>query len=147
RGRGSFAGQGKVRITAGDGTTQEVSASHIVIATGSKPIEIPPAKFDRELIVSSTGALKFDKVPKNLLEIGGGIIGLEMGSVWSRLGAKVTVIEATDRLIPGMDGDLAKELLKILKKQGMEFHLKTKLIESAKTKTQVKAICETADGE
>lgn len=142
KGRGSFTGPGTVNITAADGSATSVTAKHTVIATGSKPIEIPPAKFDRNLIVSSTGALKFEEVPKHLLVVGGGVIGLEMGSVWLRLGSKVTVIEAMDKILGGMDHELAKAMQKILEKQGMEFHTNTKLVETVVGKKDVKAICD-----
>src|SRR5690606_6949063 len=105
----------------------------------SKPVEIPPAKYDRQTIVSSTGALKFTEVPKHLIVVGGGVIGLEMGSVWMRLGAKVTVIEAMDRILAGMDKELGTGLQKVLAKQAMEFLLSTKLTETSVSKGQVKA--------
>jgi dihydrolipoamide dehydrogenase len=148
KGRGSLLGGGKVKVTGAGGPADvsEHSAANIVIATGSKPIEIPPAKYDRKMIVSSTGALKFDAVPKHLLVVGGGVIGLEMGSVWLRLGAKVTVIEATERICGGMDADLAKGLQKSLEKQGMVFHLKTKLTRTEVSKSEVQATCEGPDG-
>jgi dihydrolipoamide dehydrogenase len=147
KGRGSFVSPTRVKVTAADGSATEHETQNVVIATGSKPIEIPPAKFDRKLIVSSTGALKFDKVPKHLIVVGGGVIGLEMGSVWLRLGAKVTVIEATDKILGGMDGELAKSMLKVLQKQGMEFLLSTKLVETKVGKDDLVAICQTARGE
>lgn len=146
KGRGSFAGPGIVKVTDADGKETTHRAKDIVLATGSKPIEIPPAKYDRETIVSSTGALKFEEVPKHLIVVGGGVIGLEMGSVWLRLGAKVTVIEATERLCAGMDGELSKGLLKVLQKQGMEFLLNTKLTETSVSKGQVKATAVGMDG-
>lgn len=142
KGRGSFVAPGQIKITSSDGQEQTVTTKNTVIATGSKPIEIPPAKFDRNMIVSSTGALKFKEVPKHLIVIGGGIIGLEMGSVWSRLGAKVTVIEALDKILGSMDGELSRATQKILEKQGLEIHLSTKLIETVVGKKDVKAICE-----
>jgi dihydrolipoamide dehydrogenase len=146
KGRGSFVTAQKVKVTAADGQVSEVSTKNVVIATGSKPIEIPPAKFDRKLIVSSTGALKFDAVPKHLIVIGGGVIGLELGSVWLRLGAKVTVIEALPQILNGMDSELAKGLMKILEKQGMTFMLSTKLTETKTAKNQVTATCQKPDG-
>jgi dihydrolipoamide dehydrogenase len=142
KGRGSFAGPGHIRITDTDGKEQTVTTKNTVIATGSKPIEIPPAKFDRNLIVSSTGALKFKEVPKHLIVVGGGVIGLELGSVWARLGAKVTVIEAMDKILGGMDVELSKATQKVLEKQGLEIHLGTKLTETVVGKKDVKAICE-----
>lgn len=147
KGRGSFVSPNRVKVTGADGKASEYDTRHVVIATGSKPIEIPPAKFDRRLIVSSTGALKFEQVPKHLIVVGGGVIGLEMGSVWLRLGAKVTVIEATDKILGGMDAELARSMLKILQKQGMEFQLSTMLVETKTNKDEVTAICQTPAGE
>ena len=145
KGRGSFVDSTTVKVV---GAESEVTykAKNIVIATGSKPIEIPPAKFDREQIVSSTGALKFASVPKHLIVVGGGVIGLEMGSVWRRLGAEVTVIEALTTILPGMDLELSKGLLKIMQKEGVSFHLETKLVETRKANGEVTAVCQKADG-
>ena len=102
-------------------------ANHIVISTGSEPTSLPGIKIDEKIIVSSTGALSFDKVPKELVIIGGGYIGLEMGSVWKRLGSNVTVIEFLDHIVPGMDKDISIEFLKILKKQEINFKLNSKV--------------------
>ncbi len=146
KGRGSFVNAKTVQVVGADGKATTYAAKNIVIATGSKPIEIPPAKFDRQTIVSSTGALKFDEVPKHLIVVGGGIIGLEMGSVWLRLGAEVTVIEAMDKLLATMDFELGKGLQKVLEAQGMKFQLSTKLMETKVAKGQVTAICQTSDG-
>ena len=145
KGRGSFVDSTTVKVVGADGEAT-YKAKNIVIATGSKPIEIPPAKFDREQIVSSTGALKFASVPKHLIVIGGGVIGLEMGSVWRRLGAEVTVIEALTTILPGMDLELSKGLLKIMQKEGVSFHLETKLVETRKANGEVTAVCQKADG-
>jgi dihydrolipoamide dehydrogenase len=146
KGRGSFVNPTTIKVTDEAGQSTTYSTRHVVIATGSKPIEIPPAKYDRETIVSSTGALKFDKVPGHLLVVGGGVIGLEMGSVWLRLGAKVTVIEAADRCLGTMDEDLGNGLMKVLQKQGMEFHLSTKLTGTKVSVGKVTATCVKADG-
>jgi dihydrolipoamide dehydrogenase len=146
KGRGSFVNASTVKVTAADGSSTDYKAKNVVIATGSKPIEIPPAKFDRKLIVSSTGALKLPAVPKHLIVIGGGVIGLEMGSVWLRLGAKVTVIEAANSILPGLDSDLSKGLMKILQKEGMTFHLETKLTATKTGKDGVTATCQKPDG-
>lgn len=146
KGRGSFVDAQTVKVTDGAGKSETYTAKNVVIATGSKPIEIPPAKYDRETIVSSTGALKFSDVPKHLIVVGGGVIGLELGSVWLRLGAKVTVIEALDRILGGMDLELSKGLMKSLQKAGMEFHLGTKLTGTSVAKGQVTAVCQKADG-
>jgi dihydrolipoamide dehydrogenase len=101
----------------------EITASHIILATGSKPATIPKVKIDGDRIGTSTEALSYEKVPKHLVVIGGGYIGMEMGSVWNRLGSKVTVVEFLDRILPGTDSELAAEALTIFKKQGIEFHL------------------------
>ena len=108
---------------------QKVSAKHVVIATGSSVTPLPsvPVDNDKGIIVDSTGALALDRVPQHLVVIGGGVIGLELGSVWRRLGAKVTVVEFLDQLLPGMDGDVRKEAAKIFRKQGMELKLSTKV--------------------
>ena len=111
------------------------SASNFIIATGSSSINIPAISIDEKNIVSSTGALSLEKTPSTMLVIGGGYIGLEMGSVWSRLGAKVTVVEALDRIVPTMDGEIAAEFMKSLQKQGMEFKLSHKVI-SAKSSSK-----------
>jgi dihydrolipoamide dehydrogenase len=114
----------------------EVEAKNIVIATGSDVAGIPGVKvdIDEKVIVSSTGALTLDKVPANLVVVGGGVIGLEMGSVWARLGAKVTVVEYLDNILGGMDGEIAKQFQRMLAKQGMEFKLGAKVTGVAKAK-------------
>lgn len=141
KGEGSIPATGQVKV--GDET---YNAKHIIIATGSDVAGLPGIEIDEKKIVSSTGALDLPKVPQKLAVIGGGYIGLEMGCVWSRLGAEVTVIEYLDRILPGMDQDISKEMLKILKKQGMKFSLGTK-VNSAKTgKTGVKLELEPANG-
>jgi len=122
KGAGKVLGKGKVDV---NGTTYETK--NIVIATGSDVISLPGITIDEKQIVSSTGALVLEKVPESLIVIGAGVIGLELGSVWSRLGAKVTVIEYLDRILPGMDLETAKEAQKILKKQGLEFKLSSKV--------------------
>ncbi|MDF2095742.1 dihydrolipoyl dehydrogenase [Aquibaculum arenosum] len=128
KGAGRITAPGTVEV---DG--ESVSAKNIVIATGSTHVDLPGLDVDEERIVSSTGALTLEKVPKHLVVIGGGYIGLEMGSVWQRLGAKVTVVEFLDRIVPGMDGEIAKTFQRVLKKQGMTFKLATK-VTGAKTK-------------
>jgi len=126
RGSARLAGSGKVAIDGGDGT-RVISGRHIIIATGSKPTELPFLKYDKRNIVDSTGALVFDRVPERLLVVGGGVIVLELGSVWQRLGSKVTVVEYLDRILPGMDGEVAKQFQRMLTKQGFEFKLGTKV--------------------
>ena len=125
RGFGSLKDKNTV-VVAADETT-EVSAKHIILATGSKPIELPFAKFDKERVISSTEALSLKEVPKHMIVIGGGVIGLELGSVYKRLGAEVTIVEYAKGIIPTMDGAMGKELMRSLKKIGMKFSLSTKV--------------------
>ena len=136
RGTGRIVSAGKVAVTGEDGKMAEVEAKSIVIATGSDVAGIPGVKvdIDEKVIVSSTGALSLDKVPAHLVVVGGGVIGLEMGSVWARLGAKVTVVEYLDTILGGMDGEIAKQFQRVLAKQGMEFKLGAKVtgVEKAK---------------
>ncbi len=142
KGFGSFVAQGQVKVVGEDGSEEVVSAKNVIIATGSAPIELPMAKFDEKTVVSSTGALSFDKVPKHLVVIGGGVIGLELGSVWSRLGAKVTVVEAADSILPTMDKDVIRTMKKILKKNGFEFYEKTMFKDLKKKGSKLTAICD-----
>ncbi|WP_395674136.1 dihydrolipoyl dehydrogenase [Phenylobacterium sp.] len=127
KGRGRIAGAGKVEVTAADGAVTTLEAQNIVIATGSEPAGLPGVTVDNDRVLDSTGALALPQVPKHLVVIGAGIIGLELGSVWRRLGAKVTVVEFLDRITPGMDGEVAKAFQKALAKQGMEFRLGMKV--------------------
>ena len=132
-GRGRVTSTNTVEVTKSDGSVENVESKNIIIATGSKPIEIPSAIFG-ENIVDSTGALSFEKVPETLGVVGAGIIGLELGSVWSRLGSKVTVIEALDEFLPMADKDISKESLKEFKKQGLDIQLSSKVIKSSEQK-------------
>ena len=127
KGSGSISSQNTVTVVDESKKRSNYQTKNIVISTGSVPISLPGIKIDEEIIVSSTGALSFKKVPKELIIIGGGYIGLEMGSVWKRLGSNVTVIEYLDHIIPGMDKDISNEFLKILKKQGINFKLNSKV--------------------
>jgi len=127
RGTGSISGPGKVRVTDTVGGTSDIEAKAIVIATGSEWTPLPGVTVDEKRIVSSTGALSLPVVPKRLVVIGAGVIGLELGSVWRRLGATVTVVEYLDRILPGMDGELAKQGQRILAKQGLTFRLASKV--------------------
>lgn len=120
---------------------------NIILATGSEPTPLPFLPFDEQRVLSSTGALSLKEVPKNLIVIGGGVIGLEMGSVFARLGSKVTVIEFLDRILPLEDKDISKEMLKILSKQGLEFHLTHKVATASVTKNQVVIKAENGKGE
>jgi dihydrolipoamide dehydrogenase len=126
-GTASIPAAGKVVVTAEDGKTQELETKAIVIATGSEPAGLPGVAIDEKTVVTSTGALELTAVPKELLVVGAGVIGLEIGSVWSRLGAKVTVVEYLDRILPGMDEEIAKQFTRILQKQGFEFILGSKV--------------------
>jgi len=125
KGWGKITGPNEVSVTAADGSVQQISTKNIVIATGSESTPLPGVTIDEKLIVSSTGALSFDSVPERMLVVGGGIIGLELGSVWQRLGSKVDVVEALGRIMPGVDGEIAKESQKFLKKQGLSFTVNT----------------------
>ncbi len=126
-GRGKILGTGKVEVAGNDGKTQLVETKNIVIATGSDIARLKGIEIDEKRIVSSTGALSLDKVPEKLLIVGAGVIGLELGSVWHRLGAQVTVVEFLDRILPGTDGEVAKQFERILEKQGFTFKLGAKL--------------------
>jgi dihydrolipoamide dehydrogenase len=127
KGTGRLLGGGRVEVLAAPGQAEQVSAKHIVIATGSEPTPLPGIAIDEKKIVSSTGALALEKVPNHLVVIGGGVIGLELGSVWRRLGAKVTVVEFLDRIVPTMDLEIGQQFQKILARQGLAFKLSTKV--------------------
>ncbi len=141
KGSGHVAGPGQVDV---DGT--RYAAKHIVIATGSESIALPGVELDESAIVSSTGALELDHVPDRLVVIGGGYIGLELGSVWKRLGAEVTVIEYLDRLVPGMDAEIAKTFERVLGKQGIKFRLSTKVTGAVRGNDGVTLTIEPAKG-
>ncbi|HZY77990.1 MAG TPA: dihydrolipoyl dehydrogenase [Cyclobacteriaceae bacterium] len=122
-GVGSFVDKNTIKITAKDGKEKTITTEKVIIATGSKPTPLPFAPFDKKRIISSTEALELTEIPRHLIIIGGGVIGMELGSVYARIGAKVTVVEFLDSLIATMDGTMGKELLKSTKKLGMEFYL------------------------
>jgi dihydrolipoamide dehydrogenase len=126
-GAGKLLAPNRVEVTAEDGGKTTLEAKHVLLATGSESTELPFLKFDGKRIVSSTEALNFNPVPKHLVVVGGGYIGLELGSVWKRLGSKVTVLEFLPRILALSDGEVSAEMLKILTKQGIEFHLETKV--------------------
>ena len=126
-GTGRIAGAGRVEVIAEDGGNQMLETKSVVIATGSDVARLPGVTIDEKVVVSSTGALELDRVPKKLLVIGAGVIGLELGSVWRRLGSEVTVVEYLDRVLPGMDGEVGKQFQRILTKQGIAFKLSTKV--------------------
>jgi dihydrolipoamide dehydrogenase len=123
QGIGSFKDKNTISIQKPDGTVQEITGTNVIIATGSKPSSLPFIKIDKKRIITSTEALTLTEIPKHLILIGGGVIGLELGSVYARLGAKVSVIEFMDSIIPTMDKSLGKELQKVMQKQGVEFYL------------------------
>ena len=135
KGTGSFKSKNEILIKDENNEEILIQSEKIVIATGSTPVSLPGTKFDEKIIVSSTGALKLEKVPKKMVVVGGGYIGLEMGSVWSRLGAEVHVVEFLDHITPGMDKEISKEFMKILKKQGIHFHMNHKVEEIKKNKS------------
>ncbi|MBB5517361.1 dihydrolipoyl dehydrogenase [Amphiplicatus metriothermophilus] len=145
-GSGEIVEAGKVRVAGADGKTTDLTAKHIIIATGSEVAPLRGVEIDEERIVSSTGALSLSAAPKHLVVVGGGVIGLELGSVWRRLGAKVTVVEFLDRILPTMDGEVSKQFLRILKKQGMAFRLSSKVAGVEKLKTKLKVAVEPAEG-
>ena len=127
KGTGSFKSANKISILDDQKKETIIEADKTVISTGSVPVELPGMEFDEKIIVSSTGALTLKVVPKKMVVVGGGYIGLEMGSVWSRLGAEVHVVEFLDHITPGMDREISSEFMKILKKQGINFHMQTKV--------------------
>ena len=127
KGTGSFKTKNQILVTDKNKNQTIIDTRYTIISTGSEPTSIPGVKFDEKIIISSTGALQIPKVPKKMVIVGGGYIGLEMGSVWSRLGSKVQVIEFLDHITPGMDREISNEFMKILVKQGVSFKLKTKV--------------------
>jgi dihydrolipoamide dehydrogenase len=145
-GRGKILGTGKVEVAGSDGKSQTVETKNVVIATGSDIARLKGIEIDEKRIVSSTGALSLDKVPGKLLIIGAGVIGLELGSVWHRLGAEVTVVEFLDRILPGMDGEVAKQFQRILEKQGFKFKLGAKVTSVDTSGKTLKASVEPAAG-
>ena len=146
-GLGSFEDATHVKVTKADGTSEVIEGKNIIIATGSKPSNLPFIKIDKERIITSTEALKLPEVPKHLVIIGGGVIGIELGQVYLRLGAQVSVVECMDRIIPGMDAALSKELTKVLKKQGMKFYTSHKVQSVERNGDVVTVQAENAKGE
>ena len=135
KGTGSFKSKYEILIKDSENKETHVEADKIIIATGSLPVSLPGVEFDEKVIVSSTGALKLEQVPKKMVVVGGGYIGLEMGSVWSRLGTEVHVVEFLDHITPGMDKEISTEFMKILKKQKINFHLQHKVEQIKKNST------------
>jgi dihydrolipoamide dehydrogenase len=146
RGTGRILGPGRVEVTLEAGETQIVESRKIVIATGSDVARLKGIDIDEERIVSSTGALMLKSVPQHLIVVGAGVIGLELGSVWARLGAKVTVVEFLDRILPGMDGEVAKTFQRLLQRQGFAFRLSSKVTAVEKTGDGVKVSVEPVTG-
>ncbi|MGB3045394.1 MAG: dihydrolipoyl dehydrogenase [Xanthobacteraceae bacterium] len=146
RGTGRIVAAGKVEVKAADGAAQTVDTKNIVIATGSDVAKLKGIEIDEKRVVSSTGALALDKVPGKLLIVGAGVIGLELGSVWRRLGAQVTVVEFLDRILPGMDGEVAKQFQRLLEKQGFAFKLGAKVTGIDASGATLKAQVEPAAG-
>jgi dihydrolipoamide dehydrogenase len=146
-GLGSFEDATHVKITKNDGSSEVIEGKNIIIATGSKPSNLPFIKLDKERIITSTEALKLPEVPKHLVIIGGGVIGIELGQVYLRLGAQVSVVEYMDRIIPGMDSSLSKELTKVLKKQGMKFYVSHKVQSVERKGNEITVKAENSKGE
>lgn len=146
-GTGSFVSKNKVAIINAKGEKTEIEGDKIIIATGSKPTQLPFLKTDKKRVITSTEALTLTEVPKHLIIIGGGIIGVELGSVYKRLGAKVTVVEFLDKIVPSMDDEVGKELLRVLRKQGMEFLLSTKVTGATVKGKEVTVTAENKAGE
>ena len=136
KGKGSFKSSNEI-VVSGDGEETVIETEKAIISTGSEPVSIPGMEFDEEKIISSTGALSLEKLPKKMVVVGGGYIGLEMGSVWSRLGTEVEVVEFLDHITPGMDREISSEFMKILKKQGIKFKLNTKVEKITKNENGV----------
>ena len=147
QGVGSFEDATHIKVTKNDGSEETIEAKNTILATGSKPSSLPFIKIDKEKIITSTEALKLKEVPKHLIVIGGGVIGLELGQVYLRLGAQVSVVEYLDRIIPGMDAGLSKELTKVLKKQGMKFYTSHKVKSVERNGEGVQVQAENAKGE
>ncbi len=145
-GEARIAAPGKVEVKAADGTLRTLETKNIVIATGSDVMPLPGVTIDEQQIVTSTGALALKEVPKRLLVVGGGYIGLELGSVWRRLGSEVLVVEFLDRITPGLDGEIGKQFQRILQKQGMKFQLSTKVVGVEKAGKSLRVSIEAAAG-
>jgi dihydrolipoamide dehydrogenase len=145
-GLGTIAAKGVVEVTGNDGAKRILVARNIIIATGSEPASLPGITIDEKRVLSSTGALELQKVPAHMAVIGGGVIGLELGSVWRRLGAKVTVVEYLDSILPGMDGELSKQFARILSKQGMTIMTSTRVTGVSASKTGATLKVEPAAG-
>ena len=146
-GLGSFIDKNTIKVTASDGKSTEIKTDKVIIATGSKPANLPFIKLDKKRIITSTEALELKEVPKHMVVIGGGIIGMELGSVYARLGSKITVIEFLDRLIPSMDGTLSKELQRSLRKLGFDIKVNHKVTAVSAKGKEVTVTAENIKGE
>ena len=146
KGVGSFKSKNEISIKDSNNNETLIFSEKIIIATGSVPVALPGINFDERTIVSSTGVLKLDKVPKKLMVVGGGYIGLEMGSVWSRLGSEVHIVEFLDHITPGMDKEISNEFMKILKKQGIKFHMQHKVEKITKKNSSAIVLTMDKDG-
>ena len=146
-GVGSFESATQIKVTKNDGSSETIESKYTIIATGSKPSSLPFITLDKERIITSTEALELKEIPKHLIVIGGGVIGLELGSVYKRLGSEVTVVEFMDKIIPTMDGALSKELNKVLRKQGMKFNLSTGVQSVERNGDSVKVTAKDKKGE
>jgi dihydrolipoamide dehydrogenase len=148
KGLGKFASKNEIEIDLADGKKETIKAKNIIIATGSEPSPLPgnTIPIDEKSVVSSTGALSLEKIPKKMVVIGGGVIGLEMGSVYKRLGTEVTVVEFMDKICPAMDVELTTQFKKVLEKQGIKFLLKTKVVGGKGSPQGCKVDIEPAEG-
>jgi len=146
-GHGSFASANEITVTKEDGTTETLNTKKVIIATGSKPVTPAAFKYDKNRVITSTEALNIDKVPKRMIIVGAGVIGLELGSVFARLGTEIEVVEFQNTLLPGTDKDAVKELKRSLKKLGMKFHLSHKVTDVNATKTSAKVTVQKLDSE
>ena len=146
KGAGKFTAKDTIEVTLNEGGTRTVTAKNTIVATGSDVATLPGMEIDEKIVVSSTGALNLNPVPKSLVVIGGGVIGLELGSVWRRLGAEVTVVEFMDQVLPGMDMEVRKNFGRMLKKQGMKLHLSSKVTSVENTGKGAKVTFEPVKG-
>jgi dihydrolipoamide dehydrogenase len=146
KGTARIAAPGRIAVTGADGAASEIGARHIVIATGSESLPLSGIEVDEKTVVTSTGALSLEAVPRHLVVVGGGYIGLELGSVWRRLGAEVTVVEFLDRITPTMDGETGRQLQRLLQRQGFKFQLSTRVVSAARREGGVTLTLEPAGG-
>ncbi len=146
-GHGSFVNKNRISVAGAGGSNEEIETERVIIATGSKPIVPANFNYDKKRVITSTEALNIEKVPGSMIVIGGGVIGLELGSVYARLGTEVTVVEYLDRIIANMDADCSRELMKSMKNLGVKFHLRHAVTEVTPTKSKVKVVAKSRDDE